>query len=184
MTILEAVNYILTACGMPTVASVPASGLAYDASFELAASNTRIQGERSWFYNTIHNKEYEPDEVTSKISMSGVIRFSNSSKPDVAIRNGYLYDLYDETDEFDSSVYLDAVIEQTFTTLTETQAEYITADAAWRFQRKRKRDKEDDDRLGAERALARVRAIQEDMDMSGSRGNLLSTRRMRQSRGE
>ena len=90
----------------------------------------------------------------------------------ITMRNGYLYDLDDDTATFDESVTLDVIELVSYDYLPQKQAEYIVADAIIEFQHTRRRKTTDE----AQRRLMRARteALQENNNLAPV--NVLKTR--------
>lgn len=98
------------------------------------------------------------------------------------VRDGsFLRDNDENTNLFDSNVWLSVVVTKAFADLSETLQNYIVASTAMRFQRAFKRGQVDDAMLREEVATARVRAEQWDSDQSNV--NVLDSRSSIRARG-
>ena len=114
-TELSAVNSILGAIGQSPVTNLnktnPEIAFIYNL---LRDANVDTQNE-GWHFNTEKHVEYTPDAVTKKIAIgSDILKIDmhdNWAKRtyDVVRRNGYLYDKYDHTDQWDSKIDVDVV---------------------------------------------------------------------------
>ena len=114
-TELSAVNSILGAIGQSPVTTInktnPEIAFIYNL---LRDANVDTQNE-GWHFNTEYHVEYTPDAVTKKIAIgSDILKIDmhdNWAKRtfDVVRRNGYLYDKYDHTDQWDGKIDVDVV---------------------------------------------------------------------------
>ena len=114
-TELSAVNSILGAIGQSPVTTInktnPEIAFIYNL---LRDANVDTQNE-GWHFNTEKHVEYTPDAVTKKIAIgSDILKIDmhdNWSKRtfDIVRRNGYLYDKYDHTDQWDNKIDVDIV---------------------------------------------------------------------------
>jgi len=182
MTKLEAVNEMLAAIGEPPVASLPDSddgSEEYEAKVLLESTCEKILAE-GWFCNTVEEKAYQPD-ANNKIDLSsedpGILSITPAGKSiymKLVLRNGYVYDIENDTDEFDEDeIELDVVQNLDFEVLPPLLAYYITKAAAVKFQRNKKRGLVDDNILQQEMYQARIAARQEDTDLR--RANVFDT---------
>ena len=114
-TELSAVNSILGAIGQSPVTTInktnPEIAFIYNL---LRDANVDTQNE-GWHFNTEKHVEYTPDAVTKKIAIgSDILKIDmhdNWAKRtfDIVRRNGYLYDKYDHTDQWDNKIDVDIV---------------------------------------------------------------------------
>ena len=114
-TELSAVNSILGAIGQSPVTTInktnPEIAFIYNL---LRDANVDTQNE-GWHFNTEYHVEYTPDAVTKKIAIgSDILKIDmhdNWAKRtfDIVRRNGYLYDKYDHTDQWDNKIDVDIV---------------------------------------------------------------------------
>ena len=112
-TELSAVNSILGAIGQSPVTSIvkdnPEIGFIYNL---LRDANVDIQSE-GWHFNSEKHVQYTPDSVTGKIAIADdVIKLDVTNgwthrRYDVVKRGGYLYDLFDHTDDWSDHTTID-----------------------------------------------------------------------------
>ena len=112
-TELSAVNSILGAIGQSPVTSIvkdnPEIGFIYNL---LRDANVDIQAE-GWHFNSEKHVQYTPDSVTGKIAIADdVIKLDVTNgwthrRYDVVKRGGYLYDLFDHTDDWSDHTTID-----------------------------------------------------------------------------
>lgn len=137
MTKLEAVNEMLRACQYAPVAALDTGGDSEEAyaEVELDSATIRVQNV-GWTENTRFAVAFDPDGVTSKIEVAAdtYLRATNSEwkgpRITVTVREGYLYDLDDNTDEFDDTMYLDVVDLLDFTDCSPELQRLIVAQAS------------------------------------------------------
>ena len=142
-TELSAVNAILGAIGQSPVTSInktnPEIGFIYNI---LRDSNVDLQAE-GWHFNTERHVKYTPQDVggVKKIAIGNDILKMDVSDGwskrnyDVVKRNGYLYDKYDHTDDWDEltdGIDLDIVRLISYEDLPEVFKRYIIYKAAVR----------------------------------------------------
>ena len=112
-TELSAVNSILGAIGQSPVTSIvkdnPEIGFIYNL---LRDANVDIQSE-GWHFNSEKHVQYTPDATTGKIAIADdVIKLDVTNgwthrRYDVVKRGGYLYDLFDHTDDWSDHTTID-----------------------------------------------------------------------------
>ena len=142
-TELSAVNAILGAIGQSPVTSInktnPEIGFIYNL---LRDSNVDLQAE-GWHFNTERHVKYTPEDVdgAKKITIgSDILKMDvtdgwSKRNYDVVKRNGYLYDKYDHTDDWDEltdGIDLDIVKLVSFEDLPEVFKRYIVYKASTR----------------------------------------------------
>ena len=142
-TELSAVNAILGAIGQSPVTSInktnPEIGFIYNI---LRDSNVDLQAE-GWHFNTERHVKYTPQDVggVKKIAIGNDILKMDVSDGwskrnyDVVKRNGYLYDKYDHTDDWDEltdGIDLDIVRLISYEDLPEVFKRYVIYKAAVR----------------------------------------------------
>ena len=142
-TELSAVNAILGAIGQSPVTSInktnPEIGFIYNL---LRDSNVDLQAE-GWHFNTERHVKYTPEDVggVQKIAIgSDILKMDvtdgwSKRNYDVVKRNGYLYDKYDHTDDWDEltdGIDLDIVRLISYEDLPEVFKRYIIYKAAVR----------------------------------------------------
>lgn len=183
-TILGAVNEMLEAIGLPAVDQLDTGGTSEEAEAEnmLARINRDIQGQ-GWHCNTIR-ESFTPNG-SNEIPLTDVLRVVKpvgfSAAESVAMRDGQLYDVANNTEKFDRDIELEIVYLLDFESLSEKMRSYITAEARVRFQRFKKRGQVDDQFAQDEMLRARVEARQEDSDLR--RLNVLQTDEARRVKG-
>ena len=142
-TELSAVNAILGAIGQSPVTSInktnPEIGFIYNL---LRDSNVDLQSE-GWHFNTERHVKYTPQDVggIKKIAIgSDILKMDvtdgwSKRNYDVVKRNGYLYDKYDHTDDWDEltdGIDLDIVKLISYEDLPEVFKRYVIYKAAVR----------------------------------------------------
>ena len=142
-TELSAVNAILGAIGQSPVTSInktnPEIGFIYNL---LRDSNVDLQAE-GWHFNTERHVKYTPEDVggIKKIAIGNdILKMDvtdgwSKRNYDVVKRNGYLYDKYDHTDDWDEltdGIDLDIVRLISYEDLPEVFKRYIIYKAAVR----------------------------------------------------
>ena len=142
-TELSAVNAILGAIGQSPVTSIdktnPEIGFIYNI---LRDTNVDVQAE-GWHFNTERHVKYTPEDVggVQKIAIgSDILKMDvtdgwSKRHYDVVKRNGYLYDKYDHTDDWDEltdGIDLDIVKLVSFEDLPEVFKRYIVYKASTR----------------------------------------------------
>ena len=142
-TELSAVNAILGAIGQSPVTSIdktnPEIGFIYNI---LRDSNVDLQAE-GWHFNTERHVKYTPEDVggVQKIAIgSDILKMDvtdgwSKRNYDVVKRNGYLYDKYDHTDDWDEltdGIDLDIVKLISYDDLPEVFKRYVIYKAAVR----------------------------------------------------
>ncbi len=142
-TELSAVNAILGAIGQSPVTSIdktnPEIGYIYNL---LRDANVDLQAE-GWHFNTERHVKYTPEDVggIQKIAIgSDILKMDvtdgwSKRNYDVVKRNGYLYDKYDHTDDWDEltdGIDLDIVRLISYTDLPEVFKRYIIYKASVR----------------------------------------------------
>ena len=142
-TELSAVNAILGAIGQSPVTSInktnPEIGFIYNL---LRDANVDLQSE-GWHFNTERHVKYTPQDVggVQKIAIgSDILKMDvtdgwSKRNYDVVKRNGYLYDKYDHTDDWDEltdGIDLDIVKLLSYEDLPEVFKRYIIYKAAVR----------------------------------------------------
>ena len=142
-TELSAVNAILGAIGQSPVTAInktnPEIGFIYNL---LRDSNVDLQAE-GWHFNTERHVKYTPQDVggVQKIAIgSDILKMDvtdgwSKRNYDVVKRNGYLYDKYDHTDDWDEltdGIDLDIVRLISYVDLPEVFKRYVIYKAAVR----------------------------------------------------
>ena len=138
-TELSAVNSILGAIGQSPINSLqftnPEVGFIYNL---LRDANIDVQNE-GWHFNTEKHVAYIPDgngkiTITNDILKMDVSEGWERREYDVVKRNGYLYDKYDHTDEWDdvTEMYLDITRLLSYVDIPEVFKRYIVYKASTR----------------------------------------------------
>ena len=142
-TELSAVNAILGAIGQSPVTSInktnPEIGFIYNL---LRDANVDLQAE-GWHFNTERHVKYTPEDVggIKKIAIGNdILKMDvtdgwSKRNYDVVKRNGYLYDKYDHTDDWDEltdGIDLDIVRLISYEDLPEVFKRYVIYKAAVR----------------------------------------------------
>lgn len=170
MTKLEAVNRILEALGNEAPASALDTGgtsVVAEAENFLDRYNTELQRD-GWNVNTTYSKTYTPDGSNHIDVAANVLAVTRSPYTTVCIKviGTRVWNTTDNTDEWTEAQRFHVVEEIAFTDLPVALARYITAYAALKFARYKKRSAEDDAFLRDEVQDALVDARREDEDQS------------------
>ena len=134
-TELSAVNAILGAIGQSPITTInfdtPEISFIYNL---LRDSNVDVQSE-GWHFNTEKHVQYKPDSTTNKIPIAtNVLKIDVEEgwvkrQYDVVIRNGYLYDKFDHTDDWSElssdGIYLDVITLYEFEKIPTVFQRYI-----------------------------------------------------------
>ena len=141
-TELSAVNAILGAIGQSPITSIANSQDNPEIAFIynlLRDSNVDVQNE-GWHFNTERHVKYTPDSDNKIAIGSDILKMDvtdgwSKRNYDVVKRNGYLYDKYDHTDDWDEltdGIDLDIVRLISYEDLPEVFKRYIIYKAAVR----------------------------------------------------
>lgn len=139
MTKLDAVNEIISVLGEDPVTTLPGlddgttEGLA---EIFLARSTTNIL-ETGWNVNRVKRTltAANPIVLTDVLAIQ---KNPNSPPGRLTIRNGNLFDLDNETEEFTVDVVLDLIVALPFIELASSLARYIVRDAALKLLRQKR----------------------------------------------
>lgn len=139
MTELDAVNEMIEALGEDPVLVLPGPSGSVEALAQtfLLRQTKRIL-MKGWNLNRVKRTLTAADPIV----LSGVlgIRIIPESPLDIrlALKNGNLFNLDDETEAFTVDVTLDLILEVPFTELPESLAEYVIKDAALKLLRQKR----------------------------------------------
>ncbi len=143
-TQLDAVNEMLTAVQLMPVSSLNvATNSDVNIAIDVLSSVHREVETKGWWFNSNYRVAYAPSGGTIPIP-SNVVSLRSArgnlvgpaESREVVERNGFLYDVGNNTSIFSTSVYLDTIISQAFEDLPESARRYITIRAARIFQTK------------------------------------------------
>lgn len=131
-TELEAVNLMLSAIGQVPVAAistVPVSDSAI--ALKVLQEYTESIQLDGYDFNTVLKEEWEPD-VNRHIEVpTGVVRVkSHYESRRISVKNGRLYDVINNTDEFDNSVFVDYITTLPYSELPLPLQRYVVIRAA------------------------------------------------------
>ena len=165
---LDAVNRILLKAGRSPVSTLGGTSASAPilAEKELDDACRRIQAQGLSYNTTV--KVYSPDAdgvislPSNTLSADGA--YTNATDK-VTVRGGtspYLYDMEDDTDEFDEDIYLRVVRLLDFTDMPDADQEWATDVAAQIFQMTNVGDQVQDAMLGQIAATSRAKARQEE----------------------
>ena len=172
-TELSAVNAILGAIGQSPITSIANSQDNPEIAFIynlLRDSNVDVQNE-GWHFNTERHVKYTPQDVggVQKIAIgSDILKMDvtdgwSKRHYDVVKRNGYLYDKYDHTDDWDEltdGIDLDIVRLVSFEDLPEVFKRYIVYKASTRAATQLVGNPQLDRLLAQQEALARATVME------------------------
>jgi hypothetical protein len=137
-TELQAVNIMLSAIGESPVNSIT-STTNVDVSVAKNILNETSMSVQTmgWNFNTIYNKATTLDNNNKIPLASNTIQvdanITNFRYMNLTYRNGYLYDMDNDTDVFTIAPSVDIVTAEQFESLPEYARRYITTKAARRF---------------------------------------------------
>ena len=138
LTELEAVNIILRNDGEAPVASLDESGFSEAAyAYAKLTEVTRQHQSRGWAYNTDYERKFTPDvsnEIVLPTNTLWVKPAYESQRLSIVERGRKLYDLENNTYEFNGPVYLDVCQMLEFTEMPTAMRDYVTIVAARRYQ--------------------------------------------------
>jgi hypothetical protein len=134
---LEAVNIMLATIGEAPVNTLTGSvtadvGIAQNILTEVS-KDVQTSG---WNFNTDYDFEMSPSSVDKKIAVSGdIVRLDMEEKNvknhmDIIVREGFVYDKYNQTFEFDEAIKLTIVRLYDFDQLPQPARTYIVKRAA------------------------------------------------------
>ena len=143
MTKLEAVNEVLAVCGTLPVPALDTNGPSAAGMAErcIDEEERKVQTQ-GWHYNTRRDVELTPDGSDKIAVPTGAITidtYGESYHRDITTKGGYLYDLDENTDEFDDSIKAIVVYRFAFTCIPQPVQDFIVASAAERYARLRNR---------------------------------------------
>lgn len=163
---LDAVNEMLAAIGEYPVAALDTGGdsLAALAEDLLDRVDETIQ-EQGHYENTESDIELEPDDDDYIQVDADVLRIDTwgpSAWKNVDVRNDRLYDLDEQTDEFDDNLFVQIIRQKAFDDLTVGLRNQIVKEAKRLFQREQVGSHENDRFLEEEHAHAIRRGAKSD----------------------
>lgn len=142
MNKIQAVNQMLAAVG-----SLPVSTLAGNLNPETTLAVQMLDTttvdllQEGWHFNTDTEVEFTPDPADSdRIAIDETAylavkeNYLKSSKYDVVIRGGYLWDKVTKSSSFTNSIWLDVTRNMTFESMPSSAQSYVAARAARLFQ--------------------------------------------------
>lgn len=187
MTTLDAVKAILKACGQrpPSAAGLETGSytMVGNAEAVLDEASRKIQA-RGWFFNTRREVELTPDgsdNIAEPTGALSVVPRRDYASRRIARINGLLFDVDNNTDEFDGPVTVDYVFEATFSEIPSVIADYIVAEAAIEFNVRFVKNLIIDQNLRIRRAEAKT--IADQLDGDEERTNVFDTPEARRLRG-
>ncbi len=171
MTTLEAVNMVLIAAGIPRVTALDASGSAgtsteAEAEFFLEQTSREVQA-RGYPENTNYGVSHTAADVGGsvyKITLGTTVLDIKAGRPGdgdrraFSIRNGFLWDMNRNTDDFGSAlvIALDLIIETPFAECAAPLKSKIVAETAVKYQRFKQGSLARDAALTANNAVSEV----------------------------
>lgn len=163
---LDAINIILSSVG-----SDPVNSLDDEADVDMAnAKNLLEQTSRNiqrkgWDFNT-YTYTMKPDVYTKKILWDNrIIKFKSRDGNTYAKRGNYVYDMTNQTFEFENDIVLTAILALDFEDLPDCFKNYIAARAAIDFQARYFGDQQVSQDLQYNMQEAYQDIVQYDMDM-------------------
>ena len=135
---LEAVNEMLAAVGEAPVNTLE-NPMNTDVISCIRILNkvNRSEQSRDWSFNQVPQITLNPDVFTNKIPWSDTyLHLKGNTGAIYQNRNGFVYDIQGQTDIFDSSITVEALLLLSFEEMPEVFRDYITAKAALEFQKR------------------------------------------------
>lgn len=135
LTELDAINQILSAIGSDPVMSLE-DNLDIDIvnARRLLLDTSRTIQRQGWDFNKV-TKTLNPDKDTKKISWDNTIISLTSDDDNTYVKRGeYLYDLTNDTYEFDKGIEVTIIYGVDFEDLPDCFKNYVTAKTALDFQ--------------------------------------------------
>lgn len=137
-TKLSAVNGMLRLIGnspIDTLIEVEDNIEAFDALTVLEETNREVQSE-SWSFNTFYDYELVPSAIDKRIYLpENTVRFRSANEGNVYVdKNKIVYDLTNNTDEFEGNISVELTVVEDFETIVESARKYIYIRAARKFQ--------------------------------------------------
>lgn len=175
---LEAINEMLEAINEYRVSALDTGGISMAAQAEIVLDreDARIQ-EEGWYENTEPEAELTPDGDDKVAIATTVLRIDtrdDSETLNVSVREGYLYDLNDETDAFDeTTLYVTIVRQLAFSNLSLQLRRLIVAQAKLTFHTSMVGNVKIVTMLEADLMRARDKAAKADTDKADH--NIIST---------
>lgn len=137
MTKLDAVNLILRASGLRTVAALQTDSASDAAEAERILDECELEVQsQGWHYNTRKDVELSPngdDELLVDSNIIEIDTYGEDAHLDVANVGGKLYDLEDNTFEFDESVKVQYTLRYEFACIPLQIRTYIAKYAAYKY---------------------------------------------------
>lgn len=132
---LTAVNDILNSVGQIAVDTLDQTNPDVSIALQTLRSVSREVQSEGWSFNFEYDVELSVDSNTKQVAIGDTYLFVDGTKDeynyDLVVRNGKLYDLVKQTDEFEvSKLKVNRVLLQDFETLPHYVKDYITARAA------------------------------------------------------
>lgn len=184
MTRLEAVNIILSTCGLGAIANLGTATISEAGYAERVLNEVELRVQKiGWNYNTREDVEIAPDADDHIVAPVGAIWMD--ADPERTGRNlsfvgNRLYDRENNTDKFTSSVRVTYVLRYDFDCIPHPIADAIAAEAACEFARRHGRRFIEPSQLGfvissAERQRLRTRVEARRYESDTANINVLDT---------
>ena len=167
-TELDAVNQILSSVGQAPVTTLDLQNPeVFTAVNTLREQSKQVQLE-GWSFNTERHYLLKPDTTTKKIAIpSNMLAIDSNvaqhrAKYDLVLRNGFVYDRQNHTDEFEEDLSADVLWYWDFQFLPPGIQQYITAKAARMCATKMVGDAQLNQLLQEQEATTRAAVIEEE----------------------
>jgi hypothetical protein len=137
VTKLDAVNIMLRARGMAGAAALDTDGGSDAAQAERVLDSVELEIQsRGWAYNTRTEVTLSPDDADHIALPSGTITIDSDGSDagrNVSQLGGRLYDLDNNTDEFDGDLIVTYILRYDFGCIPQPVQQYIAAKAAMEY---------------------------------------------------
>lgn len=140
MTTLEAVNIILSTCGLGRVAALHTAQRSEAGYAENILDEAELRVQKiGWFYNTLCDVELTPDGDNKIAVPTGTIQIDSDAgdaSRRITQRGGFLYDLDNNVNTFTGTLRVKYVQRLDFDCIPHPIADAIAGDAAYLFARR------------------------------------------------
>lgn len=170
LTLLDAINEIIGAMGEAPVDTLEDNENVdvMNAKRMLEAGIKRVQSE-GWTFNTIRNFVLIPDESSKKILWDdSILMIQFDDKRIVRKRSGFLYDVTNNTDQFDAPLEAKVIQLVPFEEMPQAFRQYITVQVARHFVARYLGDPTIMQELQAEEAQARMVMMETEITLEQS----------------